>query len=241
MKTNLITSKLTYTCLTIVLLTSCVTARVDPILAQQVSERIEKRGIGLTPQLIERFEQIAFGSEYGHDTPLISSGREIRIRLVGETSPENESIVHQVIADLDALLVETRVYRVDSKEQIQMAFLDQAGFVRNAPEYAHDNNGYFYIRWHPKAKLVDRGKILVRKDVPLALRRHVVREEITQILGLMRDIESPGSIFSQSDGTMTVYSPLDQEVIRLWEALRPMAGQARPEVIQMLRSLTSEQ
>lgn len=86
-----------------------------------------------------------------------------------------------------------------------------AGFERNAPRRAHDNAGYFYIRWHPKTKFVTRGKLLIRADgIDQRRRDHAIREEIAQVLGLMRDIDAGGSIFSQADAGAVEYSPLDR-------------------------------
>lgn len=210
---------------------------VDVERERAVAQRIATRQVELTPQLIDRFAAVAFGSEYRGGARLVSWNRPITIRLMGSVSSEDEGIVREVIADLDALLLDTEIRLVEREERIQMAFTDRAGFVRNAPDRAHDNAGYFYIRWHPKSHFAQRGKILVRADLPLVLRRHVVREEITQSLGLMRDIDAKDSVLAQSGARLTRYTPLDEAVIRLWEALRPLAGEERATVVRSLERL----
>ena len=70
--------------------------------------------------------------------------------------------------------------------------------------------------------------------VPQETRSHVIREELTQALGLMRDSNSrPDSIFYQEWSPLTEYSDIDREVIRILYLDDVAAGMTRDEVLAL--------
>lgn len=220
----------------LVLFTACAGTGFTLQQKETVTGRIDAYGIELDKTLIEFFSDIAFGSEYSGGNELVTWNKPIRIKVLGTYSEADYREAEKVVQELDQLLPTTRLHLVDSGENITMLFTDQQGFDRYAPEYAKNNIGYFHINWHPKTKYVTTGRILIRsKGIIQTKRNHVIREEITQILGLMRDSDDfKESIFYQGYSETNHYSEKDKQVILLWDALKPFNGRPKDQVIRFL-------
>jgi hypothetical protein len=69
-------------------------------------------------------------------------------------------------------------------------------------------------------------------------RRHLLREELTQSLGLMNDTNDyPDSIFYQAWTITTQYSEIDKKIIRLLYHQDIKAGMNRLQVEELIKTI----
>lgn len=227
---------------TLILFTACAGSGLPEPKKEEVIHRIDAYGLKLDYQLINYFTGIAFGSEYSGGNVLVSWNQPVKIRLLGSYSKADSSQVRTVIYELDRLLPTTNLRLVEHDENISLLFTDQQGFDRYAPSYANKNAGYFRIRWHPKTKYMTGGRILVRSaGITQVQRNHVIREEITQVLGLMRDSDIfQDSIFYQEYSETDTYSVMDKRVLLLLDALKPLTGHSKEDIERFLYDIANK-
>ena len=217
---------------------SCASTQIPASLDQQVRKNIDVVRLQLDEELVTYFLEVAFGSEYSGGDGLVTWNQPIRIKLMGNYTKSDSLTSVAVTKELNNILSSTQFTLVQQNQNISMYFTDRDGFKKDAPKYAWNNSGYFSIRWTPKEKHVTGGKILVNTRQSQERRNHVIREEITQILGLMNDSERhPESIFYQNFSKTSEYAEIDTRVLRLWDALSPLSGYKRKEVARYLRKL----
>ena len=74
----------------------------------------------------------------------------------------------------------------------------------------------YHVYWNKHSEIV-KGHIFIKtKDISPQEQRHVLREELTQVLGLGKDSDLyEDSIFRLSYSTVTEYAPIDRDLIRL--------------------------
>ena len=97
-----------------------------------------------------------------------------------------------------------------------MYFVPHGEFSRYEPNYRAGNLGFAYVNW--RQDKIYKARILVTStnDVSQTERSHLIREELTQAMGLLKDsLRYADSIFYQGWTSTTDYSPLDQAVIQM--------------------------
>ncbi len=98
---------------------------------------------------------------------------------------------------------------------IDLYFSPASNFAEIEPNYQPGNLGFFWLTWN-NAGWIRHANILVDSTVPQKLRNHLLREELTQSLGLMND--SPRfrhSIFFGGQSNDTAYLPIDRQLIAM--------------------------
>jgi hypothetical protein len=179
-------------------------------------------------EVLEYYEAVAFGSEYGgKDDRLRTWEEELKVRVYGG-GPGDLAEVEKVLRELNALGGRGVGRRVEADENVELRLTDQRGFDRHAPPEARKNSGYVHLWWSPFGTAY-RARILVRNEgLTPKRRRHVIREELTQALGLLNDSWAyPDSIFYQGLSEKVEFSTLDRAVIRLHLSNRPLTGISR--------------
>jgi hypothetical protein len=172
--------------------------------------------------VIGYFQEIALGFEYGTATPVTRKWRhDIKIFATGAPDEVHRREIDRVAAELNALIAaDVRVLVVDSISDANLIvfFGDAQGFVAQFPCEARlvkGNSGLYHIFWNRKNEIV-RGHIFIKTTTSEEEQRHTIREEITQAMGLGRDSDRFGdSIFRSSYTTVTEYSSIDRDIIRL--------------------------
>ena len=98
---------------------------------------------------------------------------------------------------------------------IDIYFSPESQFAEIEPNYQPGNYGFFWLTWN-RAGWIEHANILISSTVPQRLRNHLLREELTQSLGLMND--SPRfrhSIFFGGQSNDTAYLPIDRQLIAM--------------------------
>ena len=163
---------------------------------------------------LDYFREIGFSPEYGSQVPMIRKWRsDVLIAVHGSPTAADLAALDSIIADLDGLIDTIGVRVVSSGENLDLYFAPQSRFPEIDPSYVPGNAGFFTVRWDGSGAIY-RATALVATDVPQSLRDHLLREELTQSLGLMSDSWShPDSVFYQGWSQVDSYSALDRALI----------------------------
>ncbi|MFI7600174.1 DUF2927 domain-containing protein [Actinoplanes sp. NPDC049681] len=181
------------------------------------------------------FFKIALGAEYGDDVKVVIKWSQpvVTVRLEGKPDAPARTCLQRVVADFNELSATTRLrLTTDSTADIRMYFGPVSRFRSVEPSYVPGNDGFFTVAWRGD-HTISNGTVLIRTTgIGDRVRCHLIREELTQSMGLMRDADDhPDSVFYGEYWAMpTKYSGLDEKLIRLLYggALRP--GDTRKDI-----------
>ncbi|NRB50719.1 MAG: DUF2927 domain-containing protein [Saprospiraceae bacterium] len=102
---------------------------------------------------------------------------------------------------------------------------------------AEGNSGFATIAWNDQNEIIRASACLdVINYADEQLYRHILREELAQILGLINDTETDdNSIFYQFNSNRTTYSAIDQQLIAymLGNELKP--GMCKSEIMEIIK------
>ena len=120
---------------------------------------------------------------------------------------------------------------VDEAGNLEVYFSPESHFSDIEPAYVPKNLGFFRV-WFDGEGVIQRGKVLIATDSTTQPERtHMIREELTQSLGLFKDSwEHSDSIFYEGWTTTDKYGPLDEATIRLLYQPQLVPGMDRNQV-----------
>lgn len=169
---------------------------------------------------------MTFAFEFGkHPGRLITWDFPARLATTGG-EPDDRARIDSVIGDINRIARSTLIRRGNvSNAEIVVQFVPRSKLgMRNGSGTLHwDRN--FRIR---------SAKVLIRDDLVGDRRSHVIREEIVQSLGLLKDTNRTGSIFFQGYSSVTSFSSADSALIRLIPAVSALRGADQKEVRRYL-------
>ena len=195
--------------------------------------------------VIRYFKLVVLGSEFGDDFPIVKKWKEpMRVYLTGAVPSELYNETGKIISEINTLTVGNfEVQVVEKREDSNFVM-----FFGKAGDYAHkfpgtssfikNNRGLFTI-YHNENFEIYKGHMFVdiEKTLPTE-RKHILREELTQSLGLTNDIPYYfDSIFYDDWSTTTSYSELDMEVIRLLYHPKVIAGLSEQSLQNVLSTI----
>lgn len=183
-------------------------------------------GTGLTAydeSVMEYFEEVALGFEFGGASEVTRKwANEMKIFVGGDQKPELMNELQDIITEINALATDGFSISIvtDSLQMNYYIFLGPGDVYGNIyPSQSGliaGNWGLFSVYWDP-AEQIYKGNMYV--DIERANdeeEKHLLREELTQSLGLAKDSERyDESIFQKDWTTITAYSKIDKDLIRL--------------------------
>jgi len=164
---------------------------------------------------VEYFKEVALGSEFEPSkTQLYRWTTDVKIYVYGQNSPELNQELSEIVSELNQIINPIDIEIVNDRSSANMfiyfgSYIDYKN-VRPQEDFSllegnwgffhqYDNEGYMYVD-------TERASELEQK--------HLLREELTQCLGLSNDsYRYPESIFYQEWTTVTEYAPIDRELI----------------------------
>lgn len=169
------------------------------------------------PEAIAYFEDVAFGPEFG------GGPREIRkwthdVRIVVHGDPTDEDLVtlYDVIADLNAIIGIIVIDIVAVDGNFDLHFARESEFAGIEPNYVPVNMGFFWVWWDGGGNITDARVLVSTTGLTQAERNHIIREEVTQSLGLMSDsFTYEDSMFYQGWTETQEYSVFDEMLIEM--------------------------
>ncbi len=116
-------------------------------------------------------------------------------------------------------------------------FVPESQFSRYEPSYLPTNYGFFWA-WSDEQGYLRKAKVLISSNsISQRERSHLIREELTQALGLMQDSFShKDSIFYQDWTATTQFSGLDQQLIQMLYRSDILPGMSQRQALKVLQS-----
>jgi hypothetical protein len=184
---------------------------------------------------LDYLSEVGFGDEYGSvPTVLHKWTKDVGIGIHGTPTPADLATVNQVVAELNSLLSGLELRLTDGAADIEIHFAPESSFAAIEPKYQPVNMGFFRV-WIDGDGAIHRGRILIASEgVTQGERSHLIREELTQSLGLFQDSRQyPDSIFYQGWTASGEYDSIDRPTIRLLYLPQLLPGMARSEVLSL--------
>ncbi len=186
---------------------------------------------------IEYFTEIALGAEFGDEVPVIKKWTDdIRIKVKGEPTEADLNTLNNIVNDLNELISGIKIKIVDKNENLPITFSPESDFAAINPNYVPTNYGFFWALWHDDNYVIYEARILISTtELTQKERSHLIREELTQSLGLMNDSNKYNdSIFYQKWAAVTKFSEIDKAVIRLLYLENIKPGMSKQQVLNVL-------
>ena len=165
------------------------------------------------------FSEIALGSEFEPKSihRLKRWEKNINIHLTGNYTKKDSIEVLKVINELNHIIDDISIKISGSKQKSNLIiyFIPKLKFQQFNKNAERCSGGYFHYKWNIWVGIYE-GYILINEKLISDYRYSVIREEITQSLGLPNDSwRYPQSIFYQGYSRRTEYAPIDIKMIQL--------------------------
>ena len=186
---------------------------------------------------IKYFTEIALGAEFGDEIPVIKKWTDnIRIKIDGEPTESDLQAITDIVYDLNELIAGINIKIVTNKQNLSITFSPESDFAEIDKNYVPTNYGFFWALWHDDSFVIYDASILVASaDIAQQERSHLIREELTQSLGLMNDSNKyKDSIFYQKWTDVTEFSEIDKAVIKLLYHKKIKPGMSKQQVLEVL-------
>lgn len=217
--------------------------------APEVPQIFQER-VGLyapySDQAVRYFTHLGFGSEFGRNQNLVVKKwtSPLRIQLFGSYTEEDRQEVLRITGEL-AELTGLSFSLVRQNPNVRVYFTTQDQFSTLVPEYnpLNPQDGLFSVISNETHSYMVEATVLIRSSLTGQHRKHILREELTQSLGLMKDsYEYKDSIFQQNHEYQPVqYSRLDRQVLKILYDKRIRPGMNEKQVVTALRAKTPPQ
>ena len=189
-----------------------------------------------TQEEVNYLLEIALGAEFeefGDSSSVIGKwSGEVRISIFGNPTEEDLTTLDNVIDDINELTGGRITLQVVSESSdITIWFVPLSEMNQYDENYVSGNWGFFWT-WGNSSCEIYRANILISSDKPSQEERnHLIREELTQSLGLMNDsFTYPDSIFYQRWTTVQEYSEIDRKIIEMLYLKEVQAGSNKEQI-----------
>jgi hypothetical protein len=175
-------------------------------------------------EVISYFNEIALGFEFGNASEITRRWEtDVNIFVAGVPSEPLTTELDLIINELNELISTNVQLSIVSNQSESNYFLflgDHISYSSLYPEIASvavNNWGLFSVYWNASQEINRAHMYVDTERANLLEQRHLLREELTQSLGLAKDSDRyNNSIFSGSFSVKTTnYSAVDAELIRL--------------------------
>ena len=196
----------------------------------------ENKDSAYTQSEIKYFMEIALGTEYGTSTTVKKWSGTVRIMVKGNPTSTDIKTLNAVINELNEL-TDQKIHLkiVTRKPEITIQFVPVSEMTTYESNYVQGNWGFFYVWWRDSYEIY-RGNILIGSDKPTQEQRnHLIREELTQSLGLLNDSwKHEGSIFYQGWTETQEFAEIDKRLIQILYGDKIKKGMTRNQVEKVL-------
>lgn len=201
-------------------------------------------------EVIDYFKEIALGFEFGNASRITRRWEsDVNIFVGGSPTQEHLTEVQKIIDELNALIttgISLQVVSTQSASNYFIYFGSGANYAQLYPSSAglvESNWGLFSIFWNGFNQFTGGHMYVDIFRASEVEQMHLLREELTQSLGLARDSDKyNNSIFQQSFTTKTTeYAPIDKELIRLLYHPEMQIGLNKTTVEPVLISILSSE
>ena len=200
--------------------------------------------------VITYFDHVALGFEFGDASEVTRKwNTDMKLFIGGKPPQYLRDELDRIITELNDLTAADGFnisITPDTTRCNAYAYFGTSTYfseVYNAPPGdIRDNLGLFYVKYdntnHFYSAIIF---VDLERTTDNDVRKHLLREELTQSLGLARDsYEYPASIFQQAWTSVTDYAPIDRDLIRLLYNPGMSTGLDAEHVQPVLEQLTND-
>lgn len=195
--------------------------------------------------VIDYFCEVALGLEFGGAPEVTRKWKtEMRIFVGGNKAPALLDALNGIVVEINSLATDGFTIQIvtDSLNmnyylffgpgvQFGKIYPSQAGLVKN-------NWGLFNIFWDSSNQIYSGSMYVDIERANDVEQRHLLREELTQSLGLAKDSNRyPDSIFQMAWTTTSTYASIDKDLIRLLYHPEMETGLARSSTQSLLTQI----
>ena len=144
--------------------------------------------------LVDYFQMVALGTEYGNDIPLVKKWKTpMQVYVSGNPDTTLLTELDQIIEELNNLFTDEFHIEIVSDSlaaNYHVFFGNVVTYKKQYPEVAYlvqDNKGFFTTYANSNFNITSGHMFVDITDVPLRYQKHILREELTQSLGLAND------------------------------------------------------
>jgi hypothetical protein len=175
----------------------------------------EKKYQNYSPESREYFKEIVLGREFEEDSKFVKRWNvDMKIYVLGNHTPELDFELEKIVFELNEIITSIEIEIVEDSLSSNMLvyFGSWSDFLQikpgEDPSLLRSNWGLFRYSGNSGYMYVD---IERANEIE---QRHLLREELTQSLGLFNDsYKYPESIFYSPWSTVVQYAPIDRELI----------------------------
>ena len=195
---------------------------------------------------IQYFQEIGFGAEFEraedqHKEKLIAKwNTPVAIQISGEYTDADYQEVEKIAKELSQLTGLSVSLTTTNSFNSKVIFTDQDYFQNHCSIYnpSLPQSGFFCLQWNDYREITS-STILIHSELrDQNIRNHLIREELTQSFGIMKDSYTyKDSIFQQDSSTSpTQYATIDKEIIRLLYDKRVQPGMNKEQFLYAINS-----
>ena len=158
-------------------------------------------------------------------------------------SIELDKELNNIIKDINNLSQTIKLSRTDdlNEANLRVYLSSRKTFQKIIPENYQDllNRNYgLGIIFYNRKYIIHKADIYVdtERTVDINCQKHLLREEITQILGMVNDIQISGSIFNQKWECTTKYNKFDKLIIYFFLSKQIKPGMDEKDIIDIYNS-----
>ena len=188
---------------------------------------------GHTKEEISYFLEVAMGTEYEGSSPTIKKwDTDIRIKVIGSPTTDDLKSLKIVMDEINALTLGNVNLSYDANNpNLEIYFVPISQFAKYEPSYKPLNYGFCWVGWNND--VIYKSRILISTvGITQKERSHLIREELTQSLGLMRDSDGYANSIFYSRWTDSIeYSEIDKALIKMLYQPEIRPGMTQAEFI----------
>lgn len=219
-------------------------SRVAPPPVSSVAKRSVpnySNGTTFTQEQINYFMEVAMGSEFdpSGNSKIRKWQGDVRIQYFGSPTQADLATLKTVIEEVNGLVGgAVRLQLVQNNPNVKVRFVPEPQFRNYEPRYVPVNFGFFATNWDAKGTIQNANILINSQGITQKERSHLIREELTQSLGLMRDsYKYSNSMFYQPWTDVTQYAEIDKALIRMLYSPGIQSGMTKTEVLSAMRPL----
>mgnify|MGYP000627734607 CR=1 FL=1 len=187
---------------------------------------------------MDYFLDVALASEHGNNESVIKKWtQDPVIRILGDVSSEDLDTINGIIADLNAILPSSVQIRTTTGDDYNAAIMitPKDTFNDYSPIYVEGANGFVCV-WKNHNSEITSAQILIASELSGDKRKHVIREELTQSLGILNDSWTHAdSIFYQGRSLTTEYAQIDKSILSILYSDTIEAGMSYDMILSLFQ------
>ena len=191
---------------------------------------------------IDYFLEVALGVEFAHGSPPRVTKRwatdelpAARLQIMGTPTSQDLAVVRSIVDELNAIVGLPLIAVDPERANVFVRFVPRGSMRSYSSLVPRWGAGGFVSTELSKDYVIERGQVLIASDIPFRGRKPIIREELTQLLGLLNDVSwYPESIFND-DNFANEYAPIDRALIEMLYRPDMSAGLDENQTRKVLR------